>query len=68
VFGFAMRGVDNWAHGGGFVGGYLAASVLDPLQREKPLHLVLALGCLALTALSVAASLFLGLSSILGAR
>lgn len=68
VFGFVMRGEDNWAHGGGFVGGYLAASVLDPLQREKPVHLVLALGSLGLTALSIAASLLLGLSALLGSR
>ena len=25
IFGFVMSGVDNWAHGGGFVGGYVTA-------------------------------------------
>lgn len=60
-FGFLMRGVDNWAHGGGFVGGYLAAFLLDPLQRERPAHVFAALACLALTALSVLACVFDGL-------
>ena len=62
VFGLIMPGVDNWAHAGGFVGGYVAAAVFDPTQREKPIHLVLALGALALTALSIVASLLTGLA------
>lgn len=62
VFGLLMPGVDNWAHAGGFGGGYLAALVLDPLQRERPAHLLLALACLALTVLSVAASLLTGIN------
>lgn len=53
IFGLVMSGVDNWAHAGGFVGGYLAARVLDPMQRERVNHLVGALVCLVLTALSV---------------
>lgn len=64
VFGFAMRGVDNWAHGGGFVGGYLAGFLLDPLQRERPAHLFAALACLALTVLSVLASIVSGLRTL----
>jgi len=66
VMGFLMRGVDNWAHGGGFVGGYLAALILDPIQRERPMHLVLALACLLMTALSIAASLLKGLALLRG--
>lgn len=66
VFGFMMRGVDNWAHGGGFVGGYLAGFVLDPLQRERPAHLFVALACLAVTALAVLASLVSGLDFMRG--
>lgn len=66
LFGLIMPGVDNWAHAGGFAGGYLAAVVLDPVQREKPIHLVLALGALAATALSVAASLLTGLALFRG--
>ena len=29
VFGLVMSGVDNWAHAGGFAGGYLASLVLE---------------------------------------
>lgn len=61
LFGLIMPGVDNWAHAGGFAGGYLAAAVLDPVQREKPVHLLLALTALAMTALSIVASLLTGL-------
>ena len=32
VFGFIMPGIDNYAHAGGFVGGYLAGRLLDPLE------------------------------------
>ena len=40
VFGLIMPGVDNYAHAGGFVGGYLAGMWLDPLKRERMDHLV----------------------------
>ena len=56
-FGFVMRGVDNFAHAGGFFGGYLAARYLDPLKQESIDHIVIALVCLAATFLAVAASL-----------
>jgi rhomboid protease GluP len=62
VFGFIMPGVDNWAHAGGFAGGYLAAAVLDPLQREKPGHLFAALLCLGATLLAIVASVVSGLA------
>jgi membrane associated rhomboid family serine protease len=56
VFGLLMPGVDNAAHAGGFVGGYLASMWLDPLKREQINHMVMAVVCLALTALAIAAS------------
>ncbi len=56
VFGLLMPGIDNWAHAGGFAGGFAAAYLLNPLQRETFGNLMLALGCLAATALSVVAS------------
>jgi len=56
VFGLFMPGVDNWAHAGGFAGGYVAAKWLDPLKPERVDHMVIALACLALTGLSIAAS------------
>ncbi|HEX6322105.1 MAG TPA: rhomboid family intramembrane serine protease [Vicinamibacterales bacterium] len=57
VFGLVMSGVDNWAHLGGFAGGYLAARWLDPWKPERLDHLVGALVCLAASALAIAASL-----------
>jgi rhomboid protease GluP len=66
VFGLFMRNVDNWAHAGGFAGGYLAAMWLDPLTRERTDHVVMALACLGLTVASVAVSLVQGLSLLRG--
>ena len=57
---FIMAGVDNWAHLGGFLGGYLAALWLDPLKPERPIHQLGALACLGLTLLSILASLLAG--------
>jgi rhomboid protease GluP len=56
VFGFIMPGIDNAAHAGGFIGGYLAGMLFDPLKRENLNHMVWALGCIVLTALAVLAS------------
>jgi rhomboid protease GluP len=57
VFGLIMPGVDNAAHLGGFAGGYLASVWLDPLKPERVNHMVGALVCLVLTALSILASI-----------
>jgi rhomboid protease GluP len=56
IYGFMLPGIDNWAHGGGIAGGYLAARVLDPLKPERVDHIVIAVLCLAISILSVAAS------------
>jgi rhomboid protease GluP len=61
VFGFFMRGVDNWAHIGGFAGGYLGGMLLDPMRPERGNHQALAVVCLAATALAVVASLVIPL-------
>ena len=61
VFGFLLPGVDNWAHAGGFVGGYLAGQLLDPLKPERLNHIIGALVCLGLTALSIILSIITGL-------
>ena len=34
VFGLIFPGIDNWAHAGGFAGGWLASLVLDPQQAR----------------------------------
>jgi len=61
AFGLLIRGVDNWAHLGGFVGGWAASRVLDPAKPERGDHLLAALVCLVLTGLSIVASYLTGL-------
>jgi membrane associated rhomboid family serine protease len=66
IFGFFFPGVDNWAHLGGFVGGYAAAKFLDPLRPERLDHLIVALICLALTAIAIVFSIVSGRSFLSG--
>jgi len=61
VIGFLMPGIDNYAHLGGFGGGYAVARFLDPLLPERIDHLAIGLACLALSVLSVAASFLHGM-------
>ena len=56
LMGFLLRGIDNWAHVGGLVGGYACAKVLDPLARERLDHFLVAIGLLALSAIAVIVS------------
>ena len=49
IMGFVFRGVDNAAHLGGFIGGYLASAVLDPQKPERVDHILIAVGCLVVT-------------------
>ena len=56
LMGFLVPNVDNYAHAGGFLGGYLAGAWLDPLKKERMDHLAGAAICLVLTALSIVAS------------
>ena len=52
VMGFVMRGVNNWAHAGGFAGGWITAEAmrLSDERRESPAVQVLALALLVATA------------------
>jgi rhomboid protease GluP len=68
VFGLIMPGIDNWAHAGGFAGGWLMAKILDPLKPERMDHLAMAVGCVFLTLLSIAASILHGFSLFAAAR
>ncbi|MDX2216324.1 MAG: rhomboid family intramembrane serine protease [Oculatellaceae cyanobacterium bins.114] len=63
LFGFIMPNVDNWAHFGGFLGGYLVSILggMDPRRAESLRHLFLAIACLALTIISILASILHGL-------
>jgi rhomboid protease GluP len=58
--GFLMAGIDNYAHAGGFGGGYLAARLLDPLKPERIDHIVIAIGCLVASMLAIVTSVVLG--------
>lgn len=59
VFGLIFPGVDNAAHAGGFIGGYVAGMLLDPLRPERVNHMIGALVCLVATVLAILASVFM---------
>jgi rhomboid protease GluP len=61
VFGLIMPGVDNYAHAGGFLGGYAASALLNPHTSERGDHLIIAIGCLMATLLSIVYSVVNGL-------
>ena len=56
LIGFLMPGIDNYAHLGGFGAGYLTGRILDPLTPQRTDHMVMALICLAVSILSIVAS------------
>jgi rhomboid protease GluP len=60
IFGFLFPGIDNFAHAGGFVGGYLSASLLGftELKRERHVHRLVALGVIVVTCLAFVLTLF----------
>lgn len=62
VFGLIQPGIDNYAHAGGFLGGYLAGRWLDPLKPERIDHVLAAVGCLVAAMLSIAVSVLHGLT------
>ena len=57
VMGLILPGVDNYAHAGGFAGGFLAGLWLDPLKRERMDHFIGAAACIMVTALAIIASI-----------
>ena len=60
--GIFLRGIiNNLAHIGGFLGGWAAARLLDPLKPERVDHIVIALVCLGVSLLSIVASVWHGL-------
>jgi rhomboid protease GluP len=69
AFGFFMSGVNNWAHAGGFAGGWIAASMLTPSdeRREGRGVQLLALLLIAATLIGFALS-FVTVTGILIAR
>jgi rhomboid protease GluP len=63
IFGIVMgnSGIDNFAHLGGFAGGYFTSAFLNPQTRERGDHMIIAVACLAATILSIVASIVTGL-------
>jgi rhomboid protease GluP len=61
LYGLVMPGIDNYAHAGGFLGGYAMSAFFNPLTRERGDHLLVAAVCLLATFLAIAASLYVGL-------
>lgn len=54
AMGFLFPGINNWAHAGGFVGGYAAAALVGfaEIKPENRFHLFLALACIGATILA----------------
>ena len=57
LFGLIMPGVDNYAHAGGFIGGYATAHLLDPRRPERTDHVIGALVCFGATILGLILSI-----------
>jgi rhomboid protease GluP len=57
IMGLLLPGIDNYAHAGGFLGGYAAAIWLDPLKPERMDHFALAAACIVLSALAIIGSI-----------
>jgi rhomboid protease GluP len=64
LFGVIMgnSGIDNYAHLGGFAGGYFTSAFLNPQTRERGDHVIIAAACLVASALSIVASFLTGMS------
>ena len=62
IFGFFMAGVNNWGHLGGFVGGYLVALAMGPLERaaERGLDRIAAFAAIAVTLIAFLMALWTG--------
>ena len=62
LYGLLMPGIDNFAHAGGFLGGYLASAFFNPLTRERGDHLIVAIVLLLLTFAAVLISVLNGIA------
>ena len=60
IMGVLIPGIDNWAHAGGFIGGYGTSMFFNPLTRERGDHVIIAIVCLLATFAAIAASLLQG--------
>jgi rhomboid protease GluP len=69
AMGFVMQGVNNWAHAGGFAGGWVTAEFMRSSEekRESPLVQVLAMVLLVATAVGIPLS-FVRVTALMLAR
>ncbi|MFQ5822898.1 MAG: rhomboid family intramembrane serine protease [bacterium] len=60
ILGFLMPAINNFAHGGGFIGGYIAAALLgfSEIKKETRTHHLLAFGMIVLTILAFLLAIF----------
>ena len=58
IMGFVFPGVDNWAHGGGFVGGYVTAQILAALLVAEGIVTYLGAGICMLSTIAPLLQLF----------
>jgi rhomboid protease GluP len=61
VIGLLIPHVDNYAHAGGFLGGFVVGRFLDPLKQEQINHIMIAVVLLALSVLSIIISVIHGI-------
>ena len=68
VFGFIMPGINNWAHGGGFAGGWIVGQLmgLSDEHRESAGVIILALSLIALTVIGIGLSFVSVTGGLLG--
>ena len=68
VFGFIMPGINNWAHGGGFAGGWIVGQLmgLSDEHRESAGVIILALSLIALTVIGIGLSFASVTGALLG--
>jgi membrane associated rhomboid family serine protease len=62
LYGLIMPGIDNYAHAGGFIGGYAMSALFNPLTKERGDHLLIAALCLVASLLAIVASVYKGLT------
>jgi rhomboid protease GluP len=62
IMGAIFPAINNLAHIGGLAGGYLIGKFLDPLQRERLDHFLVAIGLLVVSAIAVVYSIITGLA------
>ena len=67
ILGFVMPGVNNWAHGGGFVGGWIMAHLMGFIdeQRESTSMIIASLVLILMTVVGVVMS-FVKTTELLG--